>query len=268
MARRTRRNARRPVARTAAIVFLVRAATIGFAAAPAALPAWAGPPFVTDDPEPVDYRHFEINSAVQDSFQSGGQAGTLPGIDANYGLLPETQFHLGFGGAFARMGGTSAYGYGDTDIGLKYRFIDEDADGPRPQVAVYPNISFPTGDQKRGLGAGHVQTFLPVWLQKGIGPWTTFGGGGYWFNRGGNDKDYWFAGWALLRQVTDRLQLGGELFVQTASTVNGRSWSGFNLGGTYDFDDMNHLLFSAGRGITNASRYDRFSYYLGYQLTF
>jgi hypothetical protein len=33
-----------------------------------AAPALAGPPFVTDDPEPVDYQHFEINTAMQGTY--------------------------------------------------------------------------------------------------------------------------------------------------------------------------------------------------------
>jgi hypothetical protein len=54
----------------------------------------------------------------------------------------------------------------------------------------------PTGNENRGLGAGHVRAFLPVWVQKSFGEWTTYGGGGYWINQDDNlgDKNYWFAG--------------------------------------------------------------------------
>ena len=38
----------------AAIVVAVFQLTLGL------IVAWAGPPFVTDDPEPVEYRHWEI----------------------------------------------------------------------------------------------------------------------------------------------------------------------------------------------------------------
>jgi hypothetical protein len=37
----------------------------------------------------------------------------------------------------------------------------------------------PTGNESRGLGAGHVQLYLPIWFQKDFGKWTTYGGGGF-----------------------------------------------------------------------------------------
>jgi threonyl-tRNA synthetase len=70
------------------------------------------------------------------------------------------------------------------------------------------------------------------------------------------------------RQVTEQLTLGGEIFHQTADTVGGRDSTGFNLGGIYDFTEHHHLLFSAGRGVQNASDTNSFSYYIAYQLTF
>ncbi len=38
-------------------------------------------------------------------------------------------------------------------------------------------------------------------------------------------------------------------------------------GAIYDFDDHNHLLVSLGTGLQNASDTNRFSWYLGYQIT-
>jgi hypothetical protein len=35
----------------------------------------------------------------------------------------------------------------------------------------------------------------------------TYGGGGYWINAGPGNKNYWFVGWVLHRQVTDSLAL-------------------------------------------------------------
>jgi len=47
---------------------------------------WAGPPFVTDDPETVEYRHgeFYISSTYSND---DGKEGTLPHLELNYGLL-------------------------------------------------------------------------------------------------------------------------------------------------------------------------------------
>src|SRR5947208_2934500 len=47
------------------------------------------------------------------------------------------------------------------------------------QVGTFPITILPTGAESRGLGAGHVRQFLPLWVQKSFGDWTTYGGGGY-----------------------------------------------------------------------------------------
>jgi hypothetical protein len=136
----------------------------------------------------------------------------------------------------------------------------------------------PTGDATHGLGSGRTHEFLPIWLQKDFGKWTTYGGGGYGHNPGPGNKDYWFVGWLLQRQVTDDLALGGEIFHQTASTtarpgdvgypLGAKDLTAFNLGGVYDLSEHYHLLFSGGRGLQNADSGDAFSYYLGLQWTF
>ena len=52
-------------------------------------PAWAGPPFRTDDPEPVAFQHFEINLLSLGSETAAGWSGILPGLEVNYGALPK-----------------------------------------------------------------------------------------------------------------------------------------------------------------------------------
>jgi hypothetical protein len=239
--------------------------------APVARPTMvaAGPPFRTDDPEPVDYQHWEVYAFSTGTHLQGDINGILPGVEINYGAAPNLQLHVIAPLAFDKPAGSGMRtGYGDTEFGAKYRFLQEDENGWLPQAGVFPLIEAPTGDARRGLGTGHTHAFLPLWIQKSFGDWTTYGGGGYWINPGGGNKNYWFAGWLLQRQVTKQLAIGGELFHQTAVTIGGHDSSGFNLGGIYDITDNHHILFSAGRGIQNASTTNQFSYYAGYQLTF
>lgn len=232
-------------------------------------PAWAGPPFRTDDPEPVELGHWEVYGFSQATHLRGDTSGTLPGIEVNYGAAPELQLHVVLPLAFDRPDGSGTkFGLGDTEFGAKYRFIQEDENGWRPQIGIFPLLEAPTGNAARGLGAGHAREFFPLWLQKSIGRWLTYGGGGYWNNPGAGNKNYWFFGWLLQRQITDDLALGGEIFHQTADTTTGKASTGFNLGGIYDFDEHFHLLFSAGSGIENATSTNEFSYYLAVQWTF
>jgi hypothetical protein len=116
---------------------------------------------------------------------------------------------------------------------------------------------------------GHARLFLPLWLQKSFGDWQTYGGGGYYINQDSmtGDKNYWYAGWQLQRKVTDKLALGGEVFYQTATSIFLKDSAGFTLGGIYDVDEHNHILFSAGRGFLNASTTNAYSWYLAWQIT-
>lgn len=246
---------------TAAALFIVTVAL-----APGAS---AGPPFRTDDPESVDYGHWEIYGFSTATHVQGDTAGTLPGVEVNYGAAPDLQLHIIAPLAFdAPEGSGTTLGYGDTELGVKYRFIQEDENGWRPQVGVFPLLELPTGSESHGLGTGSTHAFLPLWLQKGFGPWLTYGGGGYWINPGLGNRNYWFVGWLLQRQITDTLALGGEIFHQTAATVPGQDSTGFNLGGIYDVTPHLHLLFSAGSGLQNAATTNEFSYYLAVQVTF
>lgn len=249
--------------RAAAAVALAYASLVPMAAI-------AGPPFRTDDPVPVELGHYEFYTFSTGTHVTGDTSGVGPGFEFNYGLIPNGQFHIITPLAFdTAEGERSQYGYGDTELGFKYRFIEEDENGWRPQVGVFPIVELPTGSEKQGLGAGHTQVFLPVWVQKSFGDWTTYGGGGYWFNNSDKygDQDYWFVGWLLQRKVTDKLTLGGEIFYQTADTIDGVDSTGFNLGGIYDVDDNNHILFSGGRGLQHAADTNDYSWYIGWQIT-
>ena len=61
------------------------------------IPALAGPPYVTDDPEPVEYHHWEVYLASQLAHEPGAWSGTAPHIEVNYGALPNLQLHARIG---------------------------------------------------------------------------------------------------------------------------------------------------------------------------
>ena len=228
--------------------------------------ALAGPPFITDDPEPVEYQHSEFYVASQQTLTEDGRVGTFPHFEFNYGAIPDVQLHIIAPLAFSEPHeGGHHWGYGDTELGIKYRFIEET--DSRPMVGIFPLVELASGDDKRGLGNGATQLFLPVWVQKRWGDWQSYGGGGYWINNATDARNHWFFGWQLQRKVTEQLTLGGEVFHNTEQVRGQGSSSGFNIGGFYDFDEHNHLLFSAGRGLQNAHATNEFSSYIAYQLT-
>lgn len=240
---------------------------------------FAGPPFFTDDPVPVDLGHWEINNYSSGTFANGTFAGVLPGVDANYGAIQNVQLHLLVPFALAQSSGQSTeWGLGDVEIGAKYRFLPADEKDWWPQVAFYPFLDFPTGNADRGLGTGATHLFLPIWLQKDFGKWSTYGGGGYWINPGPGNWNFWYAGWVVQYQLTDTLTLGGEVFHLTSFStgepgsvgfpLGSKDTTGFNFGGVYDLNKTYHILFSFGRGLQNVSASNLFSYYLALRLTY
>lgn len=228
------------------------------------IPVFAGPPFRTDDPEPVEYKHWEIYVASQGSFDRNSSSFTVPHIEVNYGVVSNVQLHMiaPLGLAVATSTPTR-YGFSDIELGAKYRFIQET--DSRPQVGTFPLLLLPTGKKDNGLGSGEVQVFLPLWVQKSWDSWTTYGGAGYWINPGTGNKNYWLIGWLVQRDISEFLTLGTEVFHQTPSEIYGKSSTGFNFGAMINFGDLHHVLLSAGRNFWGTNEA---SYYASYQLTF
>jgi hypothetical protein len=224
-------------------------------------PLFAGPPFVTDDPEPVTHGGGEFYVASQYENDRDGASGTIPHIEMNYGIVPTVQLHLILPNAFDRpRGGPTLTGPGDIELGIKYRFIQE---GPyRPMAGVFPLLHVPTGDRTRDLGSGDSQLFLPLWLQKSFGPWTSYGGGGYWLNPGTGNRNYWFVGWLLQRDVASWLTLGGEIFHQTPTTRGGEHQTAYNLGSIINVTANHHLIFSAGSDVQGPGLFRSYAAYL------
>jgi hypothetical protein len=137
-----------------------------------------------------------------------------------------------------------------------------------PMVGIFPIYVAPTGNQVRGLGNGSYQLFLPVWLQKSWGKWTTYGGGGYWINHASGTKNNWFFGWLVQRELSDQWTAGAELFHRTGQLAGQRNSSGFNIGGSFNPSEHHHILFSSGKGLKNATDTNKLSSYLAYQLTY
>ncbi len=228
--------------------------------------AIAGPPFLTDDPEPVEYQHHELYIASQQVKTQDGQVGTLPHLEYNFGAAPDLQLHMIVPYVFNNpVVGSQQRGLGDIELGAKYRFVQETDN--RPMVGIFPLVEIPSGNANRGLGNGANQVFLPVWLQKRWGEWQSYGGGGYWVNNAANARNHWFFGWQLQKDISEHLTLGAEIYHSTEQVLGVGSSTGFNLGGIYNFDEFNHLLFSAGRGLTNMDMTNQFSSYVAYQWT-
>jgi len=219
--------------------------------------AFAGPPFLTDDPEPVEYRHYEFytfSTLDRLGIETGGSASSaiLPGFELNAGVAPDLQLHIAASMALATADAAPiTYGVGDVELGAKYRFVHEK--GLLPQAGIFPMLELPTGDSRRGLGNGQTWTRLPLWLQKSWGRWTSYGGVGYVINGAPGMRDHVFAGWQVQRKLNNKLTLGAEWFDPGRQSTTGQGTHLVNAGGFYNFDENFSLLFTAGHSFQGES---------------
>jgi len=217
--------------------------------------ALAGPPFVTDDPVPTDYRDWEIYAGLQYENATGGDTPFgAPFLELNYGAMPNVQVSMSTALGDDGTPAVRRYGGGGIEFGIKTRFVQEA--GGWPQISFYPSVSFPT------TAGDHAVTFLPLWMQKTSGPWTAFGGGGVYLNRSPGERDSTLFGLALERTLSPHLTVGVELYHQSADEIGGTDTTAANLGAIAPLGRYHAILFSAGRGFHGN---DAFSAYASYE---
>ena len=211
--------------------------------------ALAGPPFQTDDPEPVPFGHYELYffAASDGTPVETDPAG--PSVEFNWGGLPNAEIHSVFRlGAAIPASGRARYGLLDTELGMKYRLVEQTS--LRPAIAIFPMVELPTGSASRGLGAGRISYRLPLWLEKDFGPWTTYGGGGYQIVNQIGYRSFPFAGWLLQRDIGDKWTLGGEVWYhgpEGLGTPEQRYATMLDFGGYYYYEKPDaQLLFCIG----------------------
>jgi Putative MetA-pathway of phenol degradation len=116
--------------------------------------AQAGPPFVTDDPEPPPPGGWEINVPFILGRTSGRTEMDSPLFDLNYGL-PSVQLKLEIPIAVVHDDGDGTRaGAGDLLIGVKWRFLNNEQS--KFQLGVYPQLLLPTGGSHARTRRGSV----------------------------------------------------------------------------------------------------------------
>lgn len=214
----------------------------------------AGPPFFTDDPDPVPFHHWEYYLSSENIFdlRSRSATGTLPHVEVNYGVIPNVQLHLVLPTTYLFSSPLNLeYGYTYTEVGVKFRFVKEKKDVP--EIGVFPIVEIPTVNDPR-FGEGNIQVYLPVWIQKSWGNLTTYGGAGYWINPGSGNNNWVYTGWEVQYGFTKFFTLGSELYFHTAATKDANSVSGFTIGGFLNFTENIHFIFSVGHTITGENQ--------------
>jgi len=229
-----------------------------------------GPPYQTDDPTPVDFKHYE-------AYIFGSAGGTPvefdsvgPAFEFNWGALPRIQLHaiLPLGAVFpsnnptnAPSGqGPSAFGPTDMELGVKFGFIKQTKH--RPQIGSFTMLEIPTGSYAKGLGIGKVWYKLPIWVEKEIGPWTLDGGMGYAIVRQVDYRNFLYGGFLVKREINKKLELGIEVFSHAREGLAApqtQSSTLIDAGGYYHFKNP-HLQFLFAYGHSVAGQTENYGY--------
>lgn len=228
----------------------------------------AGPPLLTDDPDTPERGHWEINIAATAEKRSGTWSLETPLLDLNYGLFDNVQ--LKFEAPFlleAEEGGGTLGGIGESEVGVKWRFADQEKFGL--SISTYPQFAFNNSSRSKRLGLVEDgwEFILPVEIQREIDDKTTvFGEAGYtWHEEGGNEL---FWGIAVERELCETFSVLAEL--------HGECEPGFhhheivcNAGFHWQTSEQAALIGSIGRGLCEGDEpLPKVLGYLGVQLTF
>ncbi len=125
-----------------------------------AVPAHAILPLITDDtgtqrPNKTTHQLEFSYDRLRDRDAGVTARAGVPGFTYTYGISDPLDVYIGT--SYARVtvsdpavGSARVSGIGDTGLGLKWRFFEKD----NLSLAVKPQVTFPTGDERKGLGTG------------------------------------------------------------------------------------------------------------------
>jgi hypothetical protein len=213
-----------------------------FLAAGITAPAYAGPPYLTDDPVPTDTGHWEIYGFASGERTRSSISGDT-GLDLNYGPVEGLQLTATLPLSVSREHDAHwSLGTGDVEAGVKYRFFNDDRSGL--SAAIFPRVILPTSSI---VPNARLRLLLPIWLGKDFSGGTSlFGGGGYQINPGSGNRDFLVGGLAVTQKLSESITVGGEVAHQGPDTDEGRPSTSLGLGASAHVAGRASLLFSAG----------------------
>jgi hypothetical protein len=132
--------------------------------------AQGGPPMITDDPGTPGDGKWEINLAIAFEHRPRETSYDLPAIDLNCGVGEHIQLTLQTAPVLLKRSGHGAIGgIGSTEAAVKWRFVDEEANGA--DISMFPRIIFNVvqSSMRRGLsGEGTVSRSQCRWRRSSV----------------------------------------------------------------------------------------------------
>jgi hypothetical protein len=229
--------------------------------------AQGGPPLITEDPGTPGDGRWEINLAFTVEKLRTETLFEAPLLDINYGLGERIQLKYEIPWVFRDEDGDGTKsGLGNSEIGVKYRFLDEERHGV--SMSIYPQFSFnnPTSSEERGLVDPGTELVLPLQVARRLGPVELSLELGYSLIERGADE--WIYGLAAAWPIAERIELLGEVHGVARRDFD-EGVLVFNLGGVLEVHENVNLLLSAGRSFRESSTTEPgLLAYLGFRFAF
>jgi hypothetical protein len=229
---------------------------------PAAL-AQGGPPLVTDDPGTPGAGKWEVNYAAILQRTPHRWEVAAPDVDMNYGWGERLQLKLDVPWVLARDSGDPwKSGLGKGDVGVKWRFLDEDQAGY--SVSTYPQLGWNIlpSSARRGITDAQREFFLPIEVSKEVAE-VGYGAeiGRNFVSRG---VSQWMAGVIVAPKCGEKCE---GLFEVHETYATHEHETLVNIGFRWQVGESMSLLAAAGREFgTSADDQRHVLLYLGLQV--
>ena len=145
------------------ILFLCFSGLISFPS----ITTYAARPLSTDDAGTVEKGEFQLEAGFDAIRQHNHDREYSPSLTLTYGFLDRMDLGIGSGYIFSHpKEDKKENGIADTELKLKYRWIDEK--DWRPAFAMTGILKFPTASESRGLGSGQTDFGINAILTKNL----------------------------------------------------------------------------------------------------
>jgi hypothetical protein len=225
--------------------------------------SWAAHPLITDDSGTQGKGKFqlEVNGQYDSDKETDGGAtikttGGQTNTTLSYGIVDNADVVFSLPYAWSRVNdGTTvsdAHGISDAVVEIKWRFFEKEG----LSFAVKPGVSFPTGNEDKGLGAGKIGYHVFLIGSKEAAPWTFHVNLGYIRNETKADieeKNLWHASFAATYEVIKDFKIVGDIGAEKNPDKSADNDPAFLiLGGIYSLSENFDIDAGVKRGLTSS----------------
>jgi len=183
--------------------------------------SFAGRPLTTDDAWTVEKSKFQLELGFDATRQDNEDREYSPLFTLSYGLSEKADLGVGIGYLFIHPEeGEKDQGLTDTELKLKYRWMDEK--NWVPALATAAKLKIPTASESKRLGSGKPDFGINLIATKNLSKrWVLHANFGYTFiGNGESEKELNYSLGAQF-VLTDKWALVGEIF--GTNNLNGKS---------------------------------------------